>query len=58
MLRELSSYLVLALAIGAAGGAAYGAGLIGVLAVYATILAAVCVGLIGYVRWDERHQAR
>jgi hypothetical protein len=58
MLRGLSSYLLLALAIGAAGGAAYGAGLIGVLAVYGTILAAVLVGLIGYVRWDERHQPR
>jgi hypothetical protein len=58
MLRELSSYLLLALTIGAAGGAAYGAGLIGVPAVYATILAAVLAGLIGYVRWDARHQAR
>jgi hypothetical protein len=54
MLRFLSPYLVIALAIAAAGGAAYGTEAIGVPAFYAVLLLAGAVASVGYVRWEQR----
>jgi hypothetical protein len=57
MLRAVAPYVAVALMICAVGGIAYGSGLIGVLGAYGVILLAGVVGLVGYVRWDDRHHA-
>jgi len=53
MTRAVAPYFILS---GAAGGV-YGAGLIGVPALYGAILIAGLITLVGYARWDERHHA-
>jgi hypothetical protein len=55
MVRFLSPYFVVALAIAAAGGAAYGTEAIGVPAFYAALLLGGAVASVGYVRWEQRH---
>jgi hypothetical protein len=57
MLRAVAPYVIVAVLIGAAAGAAYGVGLIGVVGSYGVMLLAGLVGLVGYVRWDDRHHA-
>jgi hypothetical protein len=55
MLRSVAPYHAVALILAAAGGAAYGAGAIGVPALYLVVLVAGVVAMVGYVRWDLRH---
>ena len=54
MLRYMRPYLLLALPLPIAGGAAYGAGAIGVLGAYAFTAAGLLVAGVGYARWEER----
>lgn len=58
MLRYLMPYLVAALVIAVAAGVGYGAGELGVPAVYALGFVATLIAGAGYVRWDslQRHQ--
>ena len=55
MIRATAPYLVVSLLLSAVAGGLYGAGLIGILAIYAVLIVASVVSLVGYVRWDERH---
>jgi hypothetical protein len=57
MLRALVPYLIVGSVISGGAGAVYGAGGIGVPALYAALLLAGLVALVGYARWDERHHA-
>jgi hypothetical protein len=57
MLREVGPYVVVSMIISGVGGIAYGSGLIGVLGTYGVMLFAGLVGLVGYVRWDDRQHA-
>lgn len=54
MLRFLAPYLIIGFAIPGGGAAAYGAGAIGVPALYALILVSAAVTGVGFIRWDER----
>lgn len=55
MIRALAPYLAVSLLLSAGAGGLYGAGLIGVLEIYAVLILASVLSLVGYVRWDERH---
>jgi hypothetical protein len=55
MLRRLAPNHAGACALAAAGGAAYGAGGLGVPLLYLVIIVASLIALVGYARWDERH---
>jgi hypothetical protein len=54
MLRFLAPYRIIGFAIGGSGGAAYGAGAIGVPILYALVLVSAAVTGAGFVRWEER----
>ena len=43
--------------LGVCAGGVYGAGAIGVPALYGLLTIALIVSLVGYVRWDERRHS-
>lgn len=58
MLRATAPYLAAALAVSSVAAAAYGGGAIGVPLVYAALVTGCLIGLVGYVRWDDRQHPR
>lgn len=57
MIRALAPYLVVSLTTNAAAGGSDGAGLMGARApLYGLLMLASIIGLVAYVRWDERQR--
>jgi hypothetical protein len=58
MVRYMTPYFLVGLLFAGGGGAAYGAGAIGVAAGYGLIIAGALIAGVGYARWDERQHPR
>ena len=59
MVRALTPYFAAASLLSAVSGWAYAAATIGVLAVYGALTLSCAIGIVGYVRWDQRqHRQR
>jgi hypothetical protein len=55
MLRFMTPYLAVALAIAMIGGAGYGSGAVSAPVTYLTVFIATLIACAGYVRWDQHH---
>jgi hypothetical protein len=53
MLRSMSPYLIVGLAISALAGWGYGGGDVSVLGSYGALALAIAVAVLGYMRWEQ-----